>query len=219
MSESVVTRLNNEWKELATQIWDEPLTSVDLLDGSTFDHLVYLARTFDHSAFGLLIAAQGGSASAGRVLLQAALPRLITLAQRYHVVIDDLVAAAWVRVMRHPLARDRKIVINISLDSLKAVTRANARGRRELPFDDPPIDPDPGASVVPIRARDVLDVAARHNLMPAESISVMHSVYVDGLTGRAAAERHDTTPEMIRYRCSAGMKALKSNVALLLDAA
>jgi hypothetical protein len=47
----------------------------------------------------------------------------------------------------------------------------------------------------------------------------LFSVYADGLTGRAAARRHDTTPAMVRYRCSRAVRRLAEDPMVLALAA
>ena len=65
----------------------------------------------------------------------------------------------------------------------------------------------------------MLAAAANAGWLPRTSEPVLRSVYCDGLSGREAARRHHTSPAMVRYRCSVGIKALRAHWQELLVAA
>lgn len=219
-TEEIVGRLAREWDEIGLEWWTGELEGVDEADGYTLAALAELAPTFDHIALALVRAAQLGEARAGRVVLQAMVSRLARLARRHGCTVDELVSAAWVRVMHHPLRRRRAVIVNLCLDSLKAVSRERSRRLRELSLPDLTDLPALDAAIpdTDLRAIDIVDLAERLRLVPPKSVSVLRSVYLDGLDSTSAAERHDTSPDMVRYRCSSAIKTLRSASSTLLGA-
>ncbi|MDR0436405.1 MAG: hypothetical protein LBH11_06570 [Propionibacteriaceae bacterium] len=178
----------------------------------------------DTAALELVARAQAGDRAAGELVLAALGPRLAWQCRRdpFHTL-ADYQAAAWERIMRHPIARRRNsVLINIALDALKILSRERAATLREIPVAEVP---EPrhsnrvGQDELPF-AGQIIDLAARRRLVPAASIPVLRSVYTKGLSSVAAAKLHGMTPEMVRYRCSAAIKVLrKHREELLQDAA
>ena len=163
-----------------------------------------------------LRSAQSGDREAGRAVLHLLAPRLTGLASRDpHHDLGDYVSTAWLRVMTHPVeTRPHALLVNLALDTLKELSRAHARSRP--PADASSLRDDDQTER--FDAAEVITVAADAGWLPRASEPVLRSVYCDGLSGREAARRHHTSPEMVRYRCSAGVKAIRAHKHELLAA-
>jgi DNA-directed RNA polymerase specialized sigma24 family protein len=184
------------------------------------DELVGHLWSDDATAAKLVLLAQDHDELAGRLLLQSMSRRLAWYAGRSAKhELAEFVSAAWERIATYPAAtRGTNVMINLCLDALKAVSRATAKGSREIAVDQPPEPPAPAAASFP-HAAEIIDLAERRALVPRASIAVLRSVYDAGLSGQQAAELHGMSPEMVRYRCSAAIKKLRAHRQELLVAA
>ena len=143
-------------------------------------------------------------------------------------------AAMWCRLRTYPRQeRPGKIAANLALDTLKAVKCERRWWRRDVNVATLP----PGAyldqlhtealqrgsldhqAAADLTATGVLQAADRLGLIDDKTREVLLSVYSDGLSGREAAGRHQTTPAMIRFRCSKAVRRLAQHAALLAEAA
>ncbi len=222
-----LTELNAEWRRLVEserQVvtewaarWSCFVECHDLADcvaDGRARHDVFLGA--------LLAAAHEGTELAGRVVLQALLPAMVRMSARDATAdLSDYVAAVWCRIRTYPLARrPDKIANNLELDTLKSVCRdrptspATPTGPDELDIlwtgRDRPVTTEPDAPAL-------IGAAVAHGLIDDFTGVVLHTVYADGLSGRAAAERHHTTVDLIRWRCSKGVRTLARNAALLAE--
>jgi len=163
-----------------------------------------------------LRAAQTGERDAGRAVLHLLLPRLVRMAcHDAHHELADYLATAWLRLMDFPVdRRPQALLTNLALDSLKCLSRAYERQHRAVAL--PPGDVRTGEQP---SAEWLIAQAGRAGWVAPASVPVLRSVYCDGLTGREAASRHATSPAMVRYRCSVGVKALRAHRDELLLAA
>ena len=127
---------------------------------------------------------------------------------------------------------------NLALDTLKAV-RAERRGerdavltpaalteaiedRRAQPVGLPGVVAGRDGSVVdvePLTAARVIRSAQRQRLVDRATGALLHTVYADGLSGRAAAQRHHTSPGSVRVRCSRAVRVLSQYADRLVEAA
>ena len=141
----------------------------------------------------LIAATQAGDELAGRCVVQAVLGRLSGIAAR--------------DVRSYPLGRrPRAIATNLVLDARKDALRE----LRPLALVE---------AVQPRRhamAARMLEDAVRIGIIDSSIGEVMSSVYVLGLSGEAAAQRHGVTPTTVRWRCSAGMRRLARARELLV---
>ena len=117
-SRVIVDRLNHDWelcrRELAT--WMSPSPNLDhVLQSVRFNPDLVLQ--------GLISACQQGEPLAGRVIIQALIPKLILMSRTYpYPAVDHLVSALWIRIARYPLTqRPRSIAANLVLDTKKDV--------------------------------------------------------------------------------------------------
>jgi len=175
------------------------------------------AADSDALVAGALRAAQAGERDAGRAVLHLLLPRLVGLACRdAHHELADYLAAAWLRLMDFPVERrPHALLTNLALDTLKHLSRTYERQHRAVSVRLESPRPD----TEPLNADALITRAGRAGWLAPASVPVLRSVYCDGLTGREAASRHATSPEMVRYRCSTGVKALRAHRDELLLAA
>lgn len=236
----IVDALNAEWHAVA----DQPLAAVTRwesahasLSGCTSLHevLEQVRSDADQVLHALLTEAALGDDLAGRVVLQAMLGKIVRLAWAdRQASADDYVSALWCRIRTYPLAdRPVRIAANLALDALKTVhrdTRLSPRG-----IDLAPMAPellveqihelafaraDPGwYDDAPATAATVIAAADQLGLIDEQTRDVLLSVYADGLSGREAADRHRTSPGMIRHRCSKAVRRLALHSVALREAA
>ncbi len=199
---STKARFDADWSRRADAPLAAPLhvTAQEALERARTGGDAWLAR--------LISATQAGDELAGRCVVQAVLGRLSGIAARdSRVGLDELVGAVWLRVRSYPLdRRPRAIATNLVLDARKDALREV----RPLALTEP-VQPRRHA----IAAR-VLQDAVRIGVIDSGIGEVMSSVYVLGLSGEAAAQRHGVTPTTVRWRCSAGMRRLAQARELLV---
>ncbi|GAB2593502.1 hypothetical protein GCM10009593_37730 [Microlunatus antarcticus] len=195
---------------------------------SPADVLGRVAAAPDAVLGGLLVEAAGGDALAGRVVLQALLPKVVLMASVDPAAeVDDYLTAMWCEIAVYPTARRPvSVAANLALDTLKAVRR------QRHPVADVVTAPDvvllaadrspghvvgsagPEAPAGPSVAH-VLAEARRHRLVDGVTRDLLTSVYADGLSGESAALRHGLTAAAVRSRCSRAVRVLAGNAALL----
>jgi DNA-directed RNA polymerase specialized sigma24 family protein len=183
----------------------------------------------------LLVEAHAGVTLAGRVVLQAMLGRLVTMAGRdRRAPVDDYVGAMWCVLARYPLAaRPVRIAANLALDTLKAVDRERRRPERAgvtLWLPGPDLEPlleaawsratlDHAAELRAMRAAEAIEAGRRLRLIDDGTGHLLRHVYVEGLSGREAAAREGTSPGSLRVRCSRAVRRLAAHAVELVEAA
>ncbi|MGI3785753.1 MAG: RNA polymerase sigma factor [Janthinobacterium lividum] len=175
----------------------------------------------------LLAESAAGERLAGRVVLQALLPKVVRMAAVDPAAgVDEYVTAMWCEIASYPLARRPvSVAANLALDTLKAVRRER---HPAADVATPPhlvvlaADRRPGQVVgSPSRSAgrlDVLEVLAQarhHRLVDPATGDLLHSVYAEGLSGESAARRHGLSPGAVRTRCSRAVKVLAEHAVLL----
>lgn len=225
-------RLNTEWETLARDRASRPTVAgwaigcPGLQGSDTLDAVLTAIGERPDEVLGRLLAADAdGCPLAGRVVLQAMLPKLIVMSRRDHRAdFTDYLSQLWLRIRTYPLARrPDRIAANLALDTLKAVK--SEQGTAALAATDEVLErlqQDAARRADPpdeLAARRVLRAAGELGLVDDLTRAVLVSVYADGLTGRAAAERHQISHDLIRWRCSKGVRALSAHRAELLAAA
>jgi DNA-directed RNA polymerase specialized sigma24 family protein len=68
-------------------------------------------------------------------------------------------------------------------------------------------------------AAELLDSAVRLGSLSVESKRLLSSIYIDGISGKEAASRHQITASSVRVRCSRAVKELQRHLPQLLAAA
>lgn len=190
----------------------------------------------DAAMSALLAERSAGDQLAGRVVLQAMLGKVVKMAGTDpYATADDYVAAMWCQICTYPLSRrPAKIAANLALDVLKTVTAERhwvRHGSRVAVVSHEAIldqictaanarmELDHGSDLTTLTAAHVVEAAGRLGLIDESTRHVLLSVYADGLSGSAAADRHQTTPAMVRFRCSRAVRRLAQHSASLAAAA
>ena len=203
---TIVAKLNQEWEVLKQEqaTWLSPSPDLDaVLTSIRFDA--------DKVLGALITACHEEHPAAGRVIVQALLPKLILMSRVFpHPPVDHLVSALWLRIGRYDLTRrPRFVATNLVLDSRKDVLAEN-RITLEIPLPYSPETPE-------LTARDVLVEARRLHLATSESLNIVESVYVDGLPNTRVAELYDMTSAAVRRRCCDTVKRLRAHRDLLIE--
>lgn len=174
----------------------------------------------------LLAEAAGGDGLAGRVVLQAMLPKVVRMAAVDRCAeVDDYVTAMWCAVAAYPLRRrPTSVAANLALDTLKAVRRerrpvadvatppeqvlvvADRRPARVVGWSDAVAGPSAAALLA--RARE-------HRLLDPWTRDLLSGVYEEGLSGEAVGRRHGLSPAAVRSRCSRAVRLLARHADLL----
>ena len=235
---AVWTALTNDWATLCETharrtlppSWAEHLPEQALpprtrADGLLDDLRALVVERDDDTACGLIRLTQMGDQLAGRVVIQALLPKLWSVSRRdpRHDM-GDYVNVAWTRLMTYPVnVRTRAVVINVALDCLKMLTRQDDNRRETcVPWLTEPAAPVPArfgrmwgdagtSEAVREYIHALLDLADRDGWASPKATAVLRSVYIDGMSGHEAAARHAISHDMVRYHCSHTIRALRTH--------
>lgn len=202
---SIIDQLEREWQRLGRD--PNPWAQ---LRGENLAEVAELMRSEPDGTLGALIGlAQRGDHLAGRVVVQALLPKLRMLAGvDRQAEAGDYVTHLWLRIMSYPLdRRARRVAANLALDTLKAV---HAERGRERPHAEI-VPGGAGPAEVEADAETLLRRAAWLGLVDDVSLATLQRVYVDGLSSAAAAEALATTPAAVRQRCSVAARRLAAH--------
>ena len=199
------------------------------------DVVARAARGDDGVLAALLGVAAGADALAARTVLQAMLGRLVRMAGRdARASVDDYVGALWCVIATYPLtARPVRVAANLALDTLKEVHRDRRWGRAGpvpvwLPGEalETVLEQswqraqlDHGRPVHELSAAAVIAAGRRLRLIDAGTGALLHHVYVEGLSGREAAQCGGSTPGSVRVRCSRAVRRLAAEAQALVEAA
>jgi DNA-directed RNA polymerase specialized sigma24 family protein len=159
----------------------------------------------------------------------------VRMAQRDpHASIDDYLARLWCAIGSYPLERrPERIAANLSMDTLKAVSREHRwMGRGDValcPSSEsleqllPPARLDGSCydspQPVDIEARRVLEAGSLLGLMDDSTLALLRSVYVDGMTSTEAGRRFHTSAGVVRVRCSKVVRELATHSVELANVA
>lgn len=188
--------------------------------------LTVVASDPDGALGALLHEATHGDQVAARVVLQAMLPKMLTMARRDPAAsLEDYLAHLWLRITDYPLERrPHRIAANLALDTLKAVKAdqvpllipvadlddqpARSHSDEERPH------PDEELSV-----RELLRTAVDLRLIDPTTHATMLDVYADGLPEAVVAARQRVTTTTVRRRCNRGIRVLTAHARRLAAAA
>jgi hypothetical protein len=237
---SIVEALDREWYELVRDHRQTAARWADQHDAlaacRTLDDVLSAVRLDSDPVFAALLAEVSiGDQVAGRVVLQALLGRMVRMAQRDpRSSVDDYLALLWYVINNYPLQRrPARIAANLSLDTLKAVSREH----RWLGFGDVTLwpssesleellspvgldgTPDDSPLAVDVEVLEVLEAGRQLRLIDDSTSTLLHSVYIDGMTGTQSARRLHTSAGTIRVRCSKAVRRLAAHAVQLVDAA
>lgn len=167
---------------------------------------------------GLIAACLGGDSLAGRVVVQAMLPKMILMARRdAEHDLGAYLAALWERVQTYPLQRrPQRVAANLALDTLKLVKRQSTRAKAAVLVTDWAAPAGlASAEEVAHRGRGgaarVLSRAAALGVIDDHAREVLSVVYLDGRSAVQAGRELGLSPEVMRARCSRAVRRLRSH--------
>jgi hypothetical protein len=203
---------------------------------NSLDDVLSLAKINSDCVLAALLAEVArGDQLAARVVLQTLLGRMVRMAQRDpRSSIDDYLAHLWCVIISYPLdRRPARIAANLSMDTLKAVSREYrwfVRGEvtlcpssesldELLPLADVEGGHDDSPPQVEVEVCQVLQAGSALSFIDDSATALLHSVYVDGLPSRAVAVRFHTSVGMVRVRCRKAIRQLAAHAIELADVA
>jgi DNA-directed RNA polymerase specialized sigma24 family protein len=238
---AIVDALNRDWRDLVhrdrgtVSCWAQQ--HAELSGCSSLDDVLLVGQLNpDATLSALLTEVSNGDQLAGRTVLQSMLGRLLRMAQRdSRAGVDDYVAAFWCVMQTYPLhARPERIAANLSMDAFKMLHKERRwLGQGSVTTWPPDAFLDETlhrtaartqlnhaeADREKVTASGVLAAGHRLRLIDEPTRRLLHSVYIDGLTGSEAARRHRTTPGSVRARSSKAVKRLAAHGSQLVEAA
>jgi len=199
---TIVAQLNCEWEDIRFERaeWLTPSPSLD-------EVLTSIRFNSDRVLTDLIMACHMGHPQAGRIIVQALLPKLILMSRTYPCPsVEHLVSALWIRISTYrPDRRPTSVAANLTLDAKKDVVKED-REIPVLPFL---------TAVNDMTADKVLTTARSLRLATEESLAIVEKVYVDELPRNQVAQLLDMTDEALRRRCSDTVRRLRDNRELL----
>jgi hypothetical protein len=153
----------------------------------------------------LIEACQAGDALAGRVIVQALLPKVILMStSNPYPPVEHILSALWIRIARYRLdKRPRSIAANLVLDARKDAV-AECQVRVTVP---PHHDGTDDIQVV----AEIIDTAIHLGLATPQSLSIVKKVYMDGMPSSQVAQFYHMTPDAVRRRCCDTIRRLRDN--------
>lgn len=224
---TIITALEQEWTALVAEsdslvaTWAQQCP--ELLDDVTLDDVLHSIRRSPDTVLAFLLARhQDGDTMAGRTVLQTMLPKVMTQARvgrrrGAEEPMDDLVSQMWLQIDRYPLdRRPTSIAANLAMDTLKYASVLWANGDSQWPTEPARLarllDGPEEVEEVPVTAREVIDLAAKRELVNSRTLAMLRAVYCEGLTGAEAAARFGCSTNTVRFHCS---KAVRRHLAPL----
>ncbi|MCL1923760.1 MAG: hypothetical protein FWG15_07915 [Propionibacteriaceae bacterium] len=202
----IISRLNREWEEYAQQVptWaSNCATMAMVLHSIRFDPDRVLSE--------LISACQKGDRLAGRVIVQALLPKIILMASTNpYPPIEHILSALWIRIAHYRL--DRRpccVAANLTLDARKDAV-AECRVRVSAPQEH--VEDQEKHT-----AEEIIDTARDLRLATSQSLNIVEKVYVDGLPSAQVASLYNMSPAAVRRRCSDTVRRLRDQRHLLYD--
>jgi len=220
-TQPVCARLNQEWDDLRREPaeWLRPPPSLD-------DVLTSIRFNPDRVLGDLIRACQTGHATAGRVIIQALLPKLVLMSHSYpYPTVENMAAAMWLRIARYPLdRRPESVAANLVLDSRKDVVaenRAHPAGVIAVAMEGATvaIEGVAGFDEAGLSARSVIETARDLGLATPESLEIVELVYVGGMPSRAVGEIYALSADAVRRRCSDTLRRLRAHRQILAELA
>jgi DNA-directed RNA polymerase specialized sigma24 family protein len=171
--------------------------------------LTRIRREPDAVLAALLRLGQGGDQLALLVVLKAMLGKLVLLSGGRSDVLIEAVSELWLAMAEYPLARrPRSIAANLSWTVSRRIRASPPRPSASLTTEPAgaPSDPDASTTLADARRLGLIDELTHRTLW---------TVYVAGLTSYQAAAVLNTTPDMVRWRCSRAIRRLRDQAELL----
>ena len=197
---TIAHRVNQEWEEYADQAPPWPCsapTMAMLLQSIRFNPDLVLGE--------LITICQQGNPLAGRVIVQALLPKAILISSSNpYPPVEHILSALWIRIAHYRLdRRPRAVAANLILDARKDAI-AECRTRVVAP-------PDHHEGQDHQKVVDIITAARRLGLATSQSLTIVEKVYVDGLPSAHVGKLFDMSPAAVRRRCSDTVRRLRDN--------
>ncbi|HOC13648.1 MAG TPA: hypothetical protein PLL50_06830 [Propionicimonas sp.] len=171
--------------------------------------LARIRREPDAVLAALLRIGQGGDQLALLVVVKAMLGKLVLLSAGRPDVLIEAISEMWLATAEYPVARrPRSIAANLSWTVSRRIRASPPRTSAPLTVEPAAATPDPDASTTLADAR-------RLGLIDELTHRTLWAVYVAGLTSYQAAAVLDTTPDLVRWRCSRAIRRLREQAELL----
>ncbi len=224
-----VAALNSEWAQMSQvslpDAWCEECRA--LAEVTSLDNVLDAVRSHPDEVLRCLLAqCRSGDTFAGRVVIQAMLPKMVLMAKRDPI--HDLgayLAVLWERVQTYPLdRRPHKVAANLALDTLKGVKKQSSNGRLAVLHTDwsSPGILSRAAEVFGRRkggAARVLNRAVSLGVIDSSAREVLSMVYLDGRSATQAGRELGLTADAVRARCSRAVRRLRLHAPELADVA
>ena len=235
----IVDALNREWRELGmghretARRWAARHRA--LVGSDSFDEILQAAWQDPDAVLAALLAeVANGDQLAARVVLQSLIGRMVRMALRDPSAgVDDYISALWCQIRTYPLtSRPRRIIANLSMDTLKAVSSERRWVKdRKVSLWPPESFLDEAfeswltvaaaecAEDGQLRADQVLRRGRGLDLIDDPTLNLLKGVYLEGLSGDVVARRNRTSRGSVRVRCSRAVASLAAHADLLIEAA
>lgn len=214
---STLNDFDTDWAHVAPPGHPVPeswLVACPSLSAATdFPDVLRLVRaTPDEVLLALLRLHRDGDVLAGRMVLQAMLPKAVRISLRdREASLADVLAVLWECICVYPIERrPRRVAANLALDTLKGIVASRDPA---LVVDDvrvPADDPEPDAA-------HILDAGLQLGFIDAQTRRTLECVYVGGHSSRSAAAELGMSRDMVRWRCSRGVRALRTHKDELVE--
>lgn len=224
-----VAALNAEWGRLSSQKAPDAwrVGGACPARAQTLSEVLDAVRSHpDEVLRALVTASLGGDSSAGRVVIQAMLPKMILMAKRdAEHDLGAYLAALWERVQTYPLGRrPNRIAANLALDTLKMVKRQSTGQRTAV--QQPVVLTDwamPAGLASATEAEQttrggaarVLNRARFLGVIDDQTKEVLSVVYLDGRSAAQAGQELGLSPDAVRARCSRAVRQMRRHAAEL----
>ncbi|MGL4831701.1 MAG: hypothetical protein ACRCWS_03845 [Propionibacteriaceae bacterium] len=204
---TIITQLRSEWTILVeTPIdWPEPPFN------GAYNAGAVLARVSVEPdlLLGALLHKVDQDQLAGRIIVQALLPKLCSMALADPCArIDDYVAALWLTIKNYPHHRRHKVAANLALDTRKVVFADRAK-LIEAPELRPSSEP---------HARDIIALAGELGIVSPHTCDLLQEIYLDATPRADVARRHRMSEAALRQTCSRAVRRLATHRSDLLAA-
>lgn len=208
--------VNDEWRQLAELPAAGLSGGVPALAGCVrLGEVLGRVRDDPDAVLAAVIgAAQRGDLQAGRIVVQAMLPKLVRMCSRdADNDLQTYLACLWETVVTYPLERrPARVAANLALDTLKRAKRASdGRCETACSWLDAREVPEGGVRQWTPGALAVLRAARQLGLLDALASETLSVVYLDGLTSRQAAEVLGVSADVVRWRCSKAVRRLRAH--------
>ncbi len=168
----------------------------------------------------VLAQAQQGAQVCQAMILHAVLPIVVAQTQRdSRFPLPDLLSEVWLVMMNFNLNRAGNLITALSMDARSRLAKRHIRDLRLVCTPDSllelPDHPSQDGHSIP-SAATVIESGRRLRLVSDNTAQVLHTIYVEGLSGREASRLLGMSQTAIRRRCSDAVGRLRQHCDRLL---